>query len=173
MDSAPTDGNVLILHCNGANTADPTSISSTNTTWTKVATSASGGAKYSLWVGVVAGGAGGTVITITHANAFMTARCLELDITLTPTAVQTANGTTSASLTGATPGNLIVVAGGRDDTTQQVAVTCEGETTGILWSNGTYNAISAVIVGYASTTTIPIVSRVGATTNKILIAELT
>src|SRR5207249_3397575 len=62
---APANGNVQILYCNAYNTADPTAVSSTNTTWTKVTNTGpdAGNAYHSLWVGKVSGGAGGTTVT--------------------------------------------------------------------------------------------------------------
>jgi hypothetical protein len=171
MDSAPTNGNRLILFCNGANTADPTSVSSTNTTWTKVASAASSGAKYSIWVGVVAGGAGGTVITITHANAFMTARCLEIAIPVVASAVHTASHATAAALT-ATPGNVVVVGGGNDNTAVQVTIGTSDATGYALHASdaGTYTGSpGALVIGYAGSANVP---GLGTSTSMVLMVEL-
>lgn len=173
MDSAPTNGNRLVLFCNAANTADPTSVSSTNTTWTKVASSASAGAKYSTWIGVVAGGAGGTTITITHTNPFLTARCLETKIPIVATAVQTANHATSASLSGCTVGNIVVFGAGNDNTASNVAVATSDATGYALhgYNAGTFSGGNGTVlaIGYAGSTTVP---GIGTTTSKVLLVEL-
>jgi hypothetical protein len=171
MDSAPTNGNRLILFCNGANTADPTSVSSTNTTWTKVASAASAGAKYSIWVGVVAGGAGGTVITITHANAFMTARCIEVDVPLVASAVNTASHATAAALT-ATAGNYVAVGGGNDNTAVSVTIVTQDATGYALHASsaGTFGGtVASLVFGYAGSTTVP---GLGTSTSMVLMVEL-
>src|SRR5439155_20692523 len=82
------NGNVQILYCNAYNTADPTAVSSTNTTWTKVTNTGpdAGNAYHSLWIGKVSGGAGGTTVTITHTNSNLSIAALEVKgVTLTPT----------------------------------------------------------------------------------------
>jgi hypothetical protein len=119
LDSAPGDGHTLLMYIDAFNTADPTALSSTNTTWTKIL-NVSAGAFYSLWVGVVSGGAGGTVITITHANSFLSAFCLEVTDTLTGTLGTSGTGSASAQVTTAADagaGNLVAVMGGSDNTT--------------------------------------------------------
>jgi hypothetical protein len=171
MDSAPGNGNTLILFANGANTGDPTAISSTNTTWTKVANAASAGAKYSLWVGVVSGGAGGTSITITHANAFLTVRCLEVDMALVASALNTASHATSASLT-ATAGNIVIAAAGNDNTTIQVTLVTNDATGFALHASaaGTFSGtVASLVIGYAGGTTVP---GLGTSTSMVLMAEL-
>lgn len=171
LDSAPSSGQRVILFCNGANTADPTAVSSTNTTWTKVASSASAGAKYSIWVGVVSG-TGGTAISITHANAFLSCRAIVTDIPIVATAVQTANHATGASLSGVTVGNVIVIGGGNDNTAVNVSLASSDATGYVLhgYRPGSHvSVISALMVGYAASTTIP---GNGTSTSKVLMVEL-
>lgn len=66
--SAAADGNVLIACIIGIGTANVSSISSTNTTWTNLATSTAGTSpKAEIWKGVVSGGVSGTTVTITYS----------------------------------------------------------------------------------------------------------
>lgn len=172
LDSAPSSGQRVILFCNAANTADPTAVSSTNTTWTKVASSASAGAKYSIWIGVVAGGAGGTAISITHTNPFLSCRAIVTNIPIVATAVQTANHATGASLSGVTVGNVIVIGGGNDNTAVNVSLASSDATGYALhgYRPGSHvSVISALMVGYAASTTIP---GLGTSTSKVLMVEL-
>jgi hypothetical protein len=119
MDTAPTNGNSIVLALDGFNTGFASAVSSTNTTWTNVRQfTDAGGAKLEVWIGVVSGGAGGTVITITHPNSFMSVTALEITDALTPTAGAN-TAATSPSLTGlagTTTGNLVVFMAGIDNT---------------------------------------------------------
>jgi hypothetical protein len=118
LDFAPADGHTVLLYCDGFNSGDPSAVSSTNTTWTKIK-NVLHGAYYSLWVGVVSGGAGGTVITITHPNAYMSCFAIEVADTLTGTLGTSAEGTAGPIRTPAAPaaGNLVAVFAGADNTT--------------------------------------------------------
>lgn len=139
LDSAPAAGHTVLLYCDGFNTGDPTVVASTNTTWTKIK-SVSAGAKYSLWVGVVAGGAGGTAITITHPNGFMSAFAIEVADTLVGTLGTSASGLVNTGVvTPAAPaaGRLVAIFGGCDNTTVAntgtMALPTIGFNNGIVW----------------------------------------
>ena len=78
ITSAPTNGNMVILITSGAHvTQIPaiSSVSSTNTTWTKDAasnrTSGSTNTDTELWHGLVSGGAGGTTVTIVWSQSIL------------------------------------------------------------------------------------------------------
>lgn len=119
LDSTPTSGNSILLVLDGFNTGQATAVSSTGATWTQIQTfNNAGGQKAALWVGVV-GGSPGAVITVTHPNAFMSMRAMEITDALTPTlgANGTAEVSASVVLTGVTVGSLIVISGGADNTT--------------------------------------------------------
>ncbi len=124
LDQGPANGNSVILFLNMFNTGTATSVSSTNTTWTKVKTFTSGGAAiYDLWIGIVSGGIGGAVITITHPNTFNSCTAVETTIALTPTlGANTTASTTNGlyHLSGATSGHLIIMCAGPDNTTSGI-----------------------------------------------------
>jgi hypothetical protein len=146
LDAAPASGHTVLLYCDAFNTADPTAVSSTNTTWTKIK-SVSSGALYSMWVGVVAGGAGGTVITITHTNSFLSAFAIEITDTLAGTLGTSGSGAHNTSIVTAaapTTGHLVAIMGGCDNTAVSNAATATllsvGFAAGVVWG----------IVGYAT-----------------------
>jgi hypothetical protein len=124
LDQAPANGSTLLLYVDGFNTGTSTAVSSTNTTWTKViAFTGAGGAKYDLWIGRVSGGAGGTVISITHPNAFCSAGCIEIADVVTPTlGVNLATGTGMATsylnseIAAVAAGHLVAFCTGPDNT---------------------------------------------------------
>jgi hypothetical protein len=125
LDDAPANGHVVFIFVNAFNTADPTAMSSTNTTWSKLVNlSTAGGAKMSIWAGVVSGGAGGATVTITHTNSFLSLVAIELVATVTPTAGQTHTSSTGGlhALATTTAGHLVVMAAGADNTTQTAEV---------------------------------------------------
>lgn len=111
LDAAPASGHTVLLFTDSTSTGLITSVSSTNTTWTRMASRSSGGFFYEIWVGVVAGGAGGTVISITSGNAYCTLIVAEISDTLTATAGVSANAANavlgSLVLAASTAGNLI------------------------------------------------------------------
>jgi hypothetical protein len=122
LDAAPADGHRLICMMDEWNGTPATALSSTNTTWTKIAEKTSANAsQYTLWVGVVAGGAGGTTITPTGSTVtHRTMRVVEIADALTPTLganVEIESADALTELTGITPGSLVVLAGGTDNTT--------------------------------------------------------
>lgn len=167
LDSAPPAGHSVILVVDAFNVADPTAVTSTNTTWTKVK-SVSAGAKYSVWVGVVAGGPGGTLITITHANGFLSCFALEVVDTLTGTIGVSASGAANAATRTSTPptaGSLVLVCGGTDNTgnsnTGFATLPVVGFMGGVVWA----------AVGYAMGDNVYAIMNVSAGT--IIIAELT
>jgi hypothetical protein len=123
LDQAPVSGDSLILILDMYNTGTASAVSSTNTTWTKLSTTTNGGgAIFDLWVGVVSG-TGGTVITITNSNANLSAICVEVTDTLTPTLgantiTDLASGGASpiAKIASVTAGNFILCVAGPDNT---------------------------------------------------------
>jgi hypothetical protein len=164
LDSAPASGHSVILATNATNTGLVTSVSSTNTTWTRVASRSSASVFYEIWVGVVAGGAGGTAITITHSNSFLSCTALEVVDTLTGTAGLTANGTTSASIAATTSGHLIVAMTSNANTTIVAAVDMT------ILRLGLASAIVPLVVGYSVGDAI---SVVGTATSGTVVAEVT
>ena len=121
--TAPANGHSVILGWNGVSRG-VTSISSTNTTWTKMQSYTSGGpSHYEVWVGLVAGGTGGTAVTInTGSSNFYSVAACEVADTLTPTA----GSSTAAALaqngmatgpTGVTSGHFMAILLGADNTT--------------------------------------------------------
>jgi hypothetical protein len=119
LDTAPPNGSSILMYCDAYNTAHVTAISSTNTTWTKL-TDVSAGAYYSLWIGLVSGGAGGTAITFTHVNSYLSVFAINIADTLTGTLGTSVFGAQSTTITTpAAPaeGNLVAVFGGLDNTT--------------------------------------------------------
>ena len=114
LGSAPASGDSVILACDFYSTGGASGISSTNTTWTKViGPTTRSSAYFEVWVGVVAGGSGGTTITITHSNSNCSARALVIPVTLTPTVGETydaAAGTPGThTLSDVTSGNVVVI----------------------------------------------------------------
>jgi len=72
FDTAPTDGNIIIMTIESEGTTNVTSIVQTNVTWTKLAESTASTAPHSeIWKGVVAAGAG----TLCTVNWSGTAQC--------------------------------------------------------------------------------------------------
>jgi hypothetical protein len=118
LDAAPASGHAVILILDGTSTGQATAVSSTNTTWTQIVTTNAASCYYAIWVGVVSG-VGGTVITVTHPNSFMSMLALEITDTLTGTAGATTVGTntTRRELAATTAGHLVVLASGTDNTT--------------------------------------------------------
>jgi hypothetical protein len=164
LDSAPASGHSVILATNATNTGLVTSVSSTNTTWTRVASRSSASVFYEIWIGVVAGGAGGTAITITHSNSFLSCTAVEVADTLTATAGLTANGTTSASIAATTSGHLIVAMTSNANTTIVAAVDMT------ILRLGLASAIVPLVVGYSVGDAI---SVVGTATSGTVVAEVT
>jgi hypothetical protein len=164
LDSAPASGHSVILATNATNTGLVTSVSSTNTTWTRVASRSSASVFYEIWVGVVAGGAGGTAITITHSNSFLSCTAVEVVDTLTGTAGLTANGTTSASIAATTSGHLIVAMTSNANTTIVASVDMT------ILRLGLSSAIVPLVVGYSVGDAI---SVVGTATSGTVVAEVT
>ena len=99
--AAAASGHSLVLGLNMVSMTG-SAVSSTNTTWTKMASFTSGGAShYEIWIGIVAGGSSGTAITVTTGSTnFWTAQLLEVTDTLTGTAHTTSTG---AALNGTYP----------------------------------------------------------------------
>lgn len=124
LDAAPSNGNAVLLFLNMSNTGTATAVSSTNTTWTKLKTFTSGGGSiYDLWVGIVSG-VGGTIISVTHPNAFCSIAAVEVVKALTPTLGANATASTSNSsfrVTGVGVGNLVALCAGPDNTTNTVS----------------------------------------------------
>lgn len=119
--AVPT-GKTIFVFCDGFNSGDPSSITCTNVTFTKIVGSitGAGGAKFSLWAGSVSG-TSGTTITITHPNSFMSAGAIVVDGAWDTSGVvqstsATGAGNRTATLSGVSSSNLLVVAAGPDDT---------------------------------------------------------
>ena len=105
-----------------------------------------GGARFSLWIGKVAGGAGGTVITITHTNGYMSVFAIEVTDTLAGTLGTSVSGSASTLLvTAAAPAadHLVVIFGGQDNTTQTNTMFASILTVGFAWG------IVCGMVGYS------------------------
>jgi hypothetical protein len=164
LDSAPASGHSVILATNATNTGLVSSVSSTNTTWTRVASRSSASVFYEIWVGVVAGGAGGTAITITHSNSFLSCTAVEVVDTLTATAGLTANGATSATIAATTSGHLIVAMTSNANTTVVASVDMT------ILRLGLASAIVPLVVGYSVGDAI---SVVGTATSGTVVAEVT
>ncbi len=84
---APASGHTLIL-AHQTQGGDLTSVSSTNTTWTKMYSASSSGGTRGIWVGVVSG-TGGTTITVTWPGSYNSMTVAEITDTLTGTAGNT------------------------------------------------------------------------------------
>lgn len=113
LAQAPASGNSLIMGISESNGTGPSAVSSSNTTWTKIAGITQG---FSVWVGVVSG-TGGTTITLSGLGTYSFATVLEVEKTLTPTLAHGGNTdfgdvTTVAAfrISGLTAGNLVVAA---------------------------------------------------------------
>jgi hypothetical protein len=150
LDSAPTVGHTLILALDGFSSAQATAISSTNTTWTQMATfNDAGSAKLAIWAGVMSG-TGGTAITITHTNGFMSASCLEIEDTLTPTAGTSVTGNTPSAtstslikMNAITAGHLVAFTAPVDNTGGRAQIFTSIPAVGLWW------AIVPLVVGYS------------------------
>jgi hypothetical protein len=151
LDTAPVSGHTIILALDAFSSAQATAISSTNTTWAQMATfNDAGSAKLAIWAGHVSG-TGGTVITITHSNSFMSACAIEIEDALTPTAGTSATGntpTTAAStnfvkLAATTAGHLIAITGPVDNTGTLNRITASIPVAGLPY------AIVPLILGYS------------------------
>ena len=123
--SAAASGNAIVLGWNGVGRGI-TSITCTNTTFTKMTAFTSAGAThYEIWVGIVAGGSSGTTVTVnTGSSNFWTIQMVEVTDTLTPTAGTTfgvaMSGTipfTIGPFSGVTSGHFIAAMAGADNTT--------------------------------------------------------
>lgn len=144
---SPVAGDRIVLALDGFSTGQATNVSSTNTTWTQMITfDNAGNQRAAIWIGVCAASPG-TVISVTHPNAFMSLRIVIIDDVLTPTLVQGVSFETGAAvLTGVTPGHLIVMSVSTDNTGVKNVLTAGG-----LIPAGVGNDIVAVQVSYALT----------------------
>jgi hypothetical protein len=150
LDSAPTVGHTLILALDGFSSAQATAISSTNTTWTQMAIfNDAGSAKLAIWAGIMSS-TGGTTITITHTNGFMSASCLEIEDTLTPTAGTSVTGNTPSAtstslikMNAITAGHLVAFTAPVDNTGGRAQIFTSIPAVGLSW------AIVPLIVGYS------------------------
>jgi PKD repeat protein len=168
LDTAPTNGNCIVVAFDGFNTGFISALSSTNTTWTELKQfTTAGGAKLSLWVGVVAGGAGGTTISFTNPNSFTSATAIEITDALTPTLGANSTGSTfgDVDLAATTAGHLIVSMFGVDNTTlfnyNLPSIVCTGIHYGIV----------SLVVGYSQGH--PINVKPGPNAGGTIIAEVT
>jgi hypothetical protein len=124
LDTAPLVGHSLILFGNVYNTGAVSAVSSTNTTWTRViGPYHPDQAYYDIWIGVC-GTSPGSVITITHADAYASFQVIEISDVLTPTAGQTltATGVSTGELTGVTVGHIVAVAAANDNSLTTVTI---------------------------------------------------
>jgi len=124
LDTAPLVGHSLILFGNVYNTGAVSAVSSTNTTWTRViGPYHPDQAYYDIWIGVC-GTSPGSVITITHADAYASFQVIEISDVLTPTAGQTltATGVSTGELTGVTVGHIVAVAASNDNSLTTVTI---------------------------------------------------
>lgn len=121
--SAPVSGHAVVVGLNMSGRG-ATTLSSTNTTWTKIHSYNDGASVYEVWVGIVSG-TGGTAVSMTSGSSnFWSALGMEITDVLTPTqganleaSVNGAPGT-SASLS-TTAGRLVAFLLGCDNTTNQ------------------------------------------------------
>lgn len=168
LDIAPANGHTLLLFLDMYNTGTATAVSSTNTTWTKIKTFTSGGsAIYDLWVGIVSG-TGGTVITITHPNAFCSAVAVETTASVTPTLGANSTFNTSNStfgLSGVGIGHLVAVCAGCDNTTQTL------QNIPTMPGSGTQTGIVTLALLFATASAV--YTALSAPGGGLLIAELT
>jgi len=153
LGAAPASGNSLLMGISEVAGTGPSAVSSTNTTWTKVLGITQ---NVSLWVGVVAGGAGGTTITLTGVSSYSYATVMEVAETLTPTLahgsfsdVGSSFAPSYKSVSSITPGNLIVC--------MVSARSTDGKIHALDVSNppsvGVHRARIPMLVGYATGTT--------------------
>jgi hypothetical protein len=121
LDAAPANGHSIILVFD-ATTGQVSAVTSTNTTWTQIlAFTSTAGSRYAIWVGSVAGGAGGATISWTLAGSNCSMIAMEITDTLTRTAGVTASGNNPGNnvtldLAASTAGHIIVVGSGCDNT---------------------------------------------------------
>ena len=131
MGATPTIGNIIVLAsvCNG--TADLTSVTQTNVTWTKMKSGGTPDAatKINIWIGKVAASAS-TTVTIARpgANAMWSVVEYVYSGTITPTLGQSAANSAFSTagpllLAATTSGNLLVfMAGGTNQNTGALLV---------------------------------------------------
>lgn len=129
LDATPIVGHSILLALAFYNVGGASSVSSSNTTWTRVIGPyhSGGNGYYEIWVGIC-GSSPGAAISITHSNGYCSAQVLEISDTLTPTAgatysVDTGTPGTDGVLTGTTAGRLIAVMSSRNNTSATVTTT--------------------------------------------------
>lgn len=120
LGSTHGSGTRFVLGFNGSDNS-LTSIAQTNVTWAAVKTfTDSGGTHYEVWVGI-ATGTSGTSVAITTSSSFTSACVGAISDALTPTlGANTAvnkTGQDQVNLSGATPGSLLALMTGNDNTT--------------------------------------------------------
>jgi hypothetical protein len=147
LDQAPAEGHSLILAVSDSSGSGPSSVSSDNTTWTKLDGPAWG---LSVWVGVC-GASAGTVLTVDGLGSYSYATIIEINQALTPTLAHGGVGTHDTTtdyvrLADVTAGHLIVAAVTTNGTT--------GTSTALSGINpptvGATNRRASLIVGYAT-----------------------
>jgi len=123
LDAAPASGHILLLFGNVYNTGPVTNVSSSGTAWTRVLAYHPDQAYYDIWVGKCSGSPG-SLITITHPDAYSSFQVIELADTLTPTVGQTGTfyNMHTGTMSGVTVGHLVVVAAGNDNSLTSVSI---------------------------------------------------
>lgn len=128
IPGAPVTGSRIVLALDASN-ATVSSIASTNTTWTRMGSEYTNaqGARLSIWVGVVSG-TGGTSIVVTTSAGFLTGTGVVIADALTPTVGDqvTANIVVESQVLdpmNTTAGDLVVFMFGLTNTTERALIT--------------------------------------------------
>jgi hypothetical protein len=130
LAQAPANGHTLILAGN-TQSSDFATVSSTNTTWTKIYSHLADSAYRAIWVGLVAGGAGGTTITVTFTGSYNSMTVIEITDTLTATAGNTAQGAVNTWVSvSAAAGHIVASTGGNSNTTSTSMLLCTNVSVG-------------------------------------------
>jgi hypothetical protein len=176
LDAAPGAGHTILLALDMYSSGGASSVSSSNTTWTKVlgTYAGAGSSLYDLWVGKVgSGGVGGAVISITHPNGYCSGRAIEISDPVTPTvgATLAAAAGSGGTLAGVTAGHLVVAMSGNANTGVTVTLTPTAAPGRILGADAVGASVSIVPMWclFAASTSV-----VAAVTNgtALLMAEL-
>ena len=124
LDIAPADGSFIIVGLTLSSGSGGATVSSDNTTWTKVRSGAVSGVDNELWVGAVGTG-GGKVITITRSYSFCSGTAIEIGSGMDPASlgVGLSSATISNTLSGVTAGNVVLIMTCNSNTTLVTQVT--------------------------------------------------
>jgi hypothetical protein len=172
--AAAAAGHALIMLTNSS-TGQVTGPACTNVTWTAVKQVNDGTGFLTIWVGIVAGGASGTSVTMTKPGSFNTVLLLEVADTLTPTmgangslVISPLNGTVNVLRVAApTTGRLVVFASGTGNTTIGQDIRPSVPTSGQPYGVG-----NAMALGYATSAAL-LVGAGSQAGHILMIAELT